>query len=56
MRFFLAITIASLLFATEIIRGSGASFPYSVYQAWIKAYYKENGVRIDYIKKVQAKG
>ncbi len=33
----------------DVIRGSGATFPYSVYQAWIKTYNKETGVRIDYV-------
>ena len=27
--------------AGDIVKGSGASFPYSVYQKWIKAYNKE---------------
>ncbi|QSZ42725.1 phosphate ABC transporter substrate-binding protein PstS [Sulfurimonas aquatica] len=42
--------------AGEIIKGSGASFPYSVYQKWLKAYNKESGVRVDYIKKGSSKG
>lgn len=42
--------------ANDIIKGSGASFPYSVYQKWLKAYHKETGVRIDYIKKGSSKG
>ncbi len=42
--------------ATDIIKGSGASFPYSVYQKWIKAYNKETGIKIDYIKKGSSKG
>ncbi|MBN2817117.1 MAG: phosphate ABC transporter substrate-binding protein PstS [Campylobacterales bacterium] len=51
---------ASVLFsglsANEVIKGSGASFPYSVYQKWIKAYNKETGIKIDYIKKGSSKG
>ncbi|MEA2073135.1 MAG: phosphate ABC transporter substrate-binding protein PstS [Campylobacterota bacterium] len=42
--------------AGDIIKGSGASFPYSVYQKWIKAYNKETGIKIDYIKKGSSKG
>ena len=33
----------------QVIKGSGATFPYSVYQAWIKTYNKETGVKIDYV-------
>ena len=46
----------STLQASEVIKGSGASFPYSVYQKWIKAYNKETGIKIDYIKKGSSKG
>ena len=42
--------------ASDIVKGSGASFPYSVYQKWIKAYNKETGLKIDYIKKGSSKG
>ena len=38
------------------IKGSGASFPYSVYQKWIKAYNKDTGIKVDYIKKGSSKG
>ncbi|NPA60446.1 MAG: phosphate ABC transporter substrate-binding protein PstS [Epsilonproteobacteria bacterium] len=44
------------LSASEIIKGSGASFPYSVYQKWLKAYNKDTGIKIDYIKKGSSKG
>jgi len=42
--------------AADILKGSGASFPYSVYQKWIKAYNKETGLKVDYIKKGSSKG
>ncbi|MEA3370787.1 MAG: phosphate ABC transporter substrate-binding protein PstS [Campylobacterota bacterium] len=42
--------------ANDIVKGSGASFPYSVYQKWIKAYNKETGLKVDYIKKGSSKG
>lgn len=42
--------------ASDIVKGSGASFPYSVYQKWIKAYNKDTGLKIDYIKKGSSKG
>ncbi|MDF1883285.1 phosphate ABC transporter substrate-binding protein PstS [Sulfurimonas sp. SAG-AH-194-C21] len=44
------------LTANDVLKGSGASFPYSVYQKWIKAYNKETGIKIDYIKKGSSKG
>ncbi len=49
------IAVASTLNAADL-KGSGASFPYSVYQKWIKAYNKETGIKIDYIKKGSSKG
>jgi len=57
----LKLTLASTvlvagLSANDVIKGSGASFPYSVYQKWIKAYNKETGIKIDYIKKGSSKG
>ena len=48
--------LASGLAAGDIIKGSGASFPYSVYQKWIKAYNKDTGIKVDYIKKGSSKG
>ena len=42
------LAVASSLNA-EVIRGSGATFPYSVYQAWIKQYNKQTGVKINYV-------
>ena len=51
-----ATVLAGGLSANDVIKGSGASFPYSVYQKWIKAYNKETGIKIDYIKKGSSKG
>jgi len=48
--------LATTIYAGEIVKGSGASFPYSVYQKWIKAYNKETGIKVDYIKKGSSKG
>lgn len=48
--------LVSSLSAADIVKGSGASFPYSVYQKWIKAYNQETGLKIDYIKKGSSKG
>jgi len=48
--------LLSSLNANSIFKGSGASFPYTVYQNWIKAYYDETGARVDYIKKGSSKG
>jgi len=51
-----ASVLTTALSANDVIKGSGASFPYSVYQKWIKAYNKETGIKIDYIKKGSSKG
>ncbi|MFT7860977.1 MAG: phosphate ABC transporter substrate-binding protein PstS [Sulfurimonas sp.] len=48
--------LAGSLSASDIIKGSGASFPYSVYQKWLKAYNKDTGIKVDYIKKGSSKG
>jgi len=48
--------LLTTLNAGDVIKGSGASFPYSVYQKWLKAYNKETGIKIDYIKKGSSKG
>ena len=48
--------LLTTLNASEIIKGSGASFPYSVYQKWLKAYNADTGVKVDYIKKGSSKG
>jgi len=52
----LASTISTTALNAADLKGSGASFPYSVYQKWIKAYNKETGIKIDYIKKGSSKG
>ncbi|WP_297439995.1 phosphate ABC transporter substrate-binding protein PstS [Sulfurimonas sp.] len=51
-----ATLLASGLSANDVIKGSGASFPYSVYQKWTKAYNKATGIKVDYIKKGSSKG
>ena len=51
-----ASVLISGLAANDIVKGSGASFPYSVYQKWIKAYNKDTGLKVDYIKKGSSKG
>lgn len=48
--------LAGTLGANDIIKGSGASFPYSVYQKWLKAYNEDTGIKVDYIKKGSSKG
>lgn len=37
-------------------KGSGATFPYKVYQNWIGAYHKATGTEIDYISKGSSAG
>jgi phosphate transport system substrate-binding protein len=54
-----ALLVAGALATTAMaadIKGSGASFPYSVYTQWLKAYNKATGIQIDYIKKGSSKG
>ncbi|MEJ2413950.1 MAG: phosphate ABC transporter substrate-binding protein PstS [Sulfurimonas sp.] len=51
-----ASVLAAGLGANDIIKGSGASFPYSVYQSWTQAYYKTTGTKVDYISKGSSKG
>ena len=48
--------LAGSLAANDVIKGSGASFPYSVYQKWTKAYNKATGIKVDYISKGSSKG
>ncbi len=36
------------LYAGDLLRGSGATFPYPLYEAWLKDYQKISNVRIDY--------
>ncbi|MBA1437688.1 MAG: phosphate ABC transporter substrate-binding protein PstS [Epsilonproteobacteria bacterium] len=48
--------LATSLLANDIIKGSGASFPYSVYNAWTKEYFKATGNKVDYISKGSSKG
>ena len=59
MKKFSALLVAGALASSAMaadFQGSGASFPYDVYQGWIKAYYKATGIEIDYIKKGSSKG
>jgi phosphate transport system substrate-binding protein len=49
-----AITTGSALAAD--IKGSGASFPFSVYQGWIKSYNQATGIKVDYVKKGSSAG
>ena len=53
--------LAALMVTTSSVsaadlKGSGATFPYSVYQSWIGAYHKAQGVEIDYIGKGSSAG
>lgn len=60
MKKLVTLALAGAVTATALnavdLKGSGASFPYSVYQKWIKAYNEETGIKIDYIKKGSSKG
>jgi phosphate transport system substrate-binding protein len=50
-----SVVVSSALNAVDI-KGSGASFPYSVYQKWLKAYNHDTGIEVDYISKGSSKG
>jgi len=60
MKKIVTLAIASVVAATAVnaadFKGSGASFPYTVYQKWISAYNKATGIQVDYIKKGSSKG
>lgn len=60
MKKLVSLAIAGVVAATTLnatdLKGSGASFPYSVYQKWIKEYNAQTGIKIDYIKKGSSKG
>lgn len=51
-----ASVLSAALSANDVIKGSGASFPYGVYQSWTQAYYKATGTKVDYISKGSSKG
>jgi len=51
-----ASVLAGSLIAGDVLNGSGASFPYSVYNAWTKEYYKIMGNKVNYISKGSSKG
>ncbi|RXJ68533.1 phosphate ABC transporter substrate-binding protein PstS [Halarcobacter ebronensis] len=52
----LALALATSIATAADIKGSGASFPYSVYQSWIKAYHTSTNVEVDYVKKGSSHG
>lgn len=52
--------LATLVLGSSVLaadfKGSGASFPYSVYQSWISGYHKATGIEVDYISKGSSAG
>ncbi|MBD3840888.1 MAG: phosphate ABC transporter substrate-binding protein PstS [Campylobacterales bacterium] len=60
MKKLVSLTVAGLMATATLnatdLKGSGASFPYSVYQKWIKEYNAQTGIKVDYIKKGSSKG
>lgn len=60
MKKLVTLALAGAVAATTInaadIKGSGASFPYTVYQKWLKEYHDQTGIKVDYIKKGSSKG
>jgi phosphate transport system substrate-binding protein len=52
----LASALLTSALAGEIVQGSGASFPYSIYDKWIKEYSKQTGKKINYEKKGSSAG
>jgi len=60
MKKIITLAIATIISGTSLnavdVKGSGASFPYSVYQKWLKQYNAQTGIKVDYIKKGSSKG
>jgi len=60
MKKIVILVIAGIISTTSLnavdIKGSGASFPYSVYQKWLKEYNSQKGIKVEYIKKGSSKG
>jgi len=60
MKKVIGLTVAALVASSALsavdFKGSGASFPYSVYQKWIKAYNKSTGTKIDYVSEGSGAG
>lgn len=48
--------LASISLNATDLKGSGASFPYSVYQKWLKEYSKQTGIKVLYEKKGSSAG
>ncbi|RXK01125.1 phosphate ABC transporter substrate-binding protein PstS [Arcobacter sp. CECT 8986] len=53
---FTALALSTTFATAADIKGSGASFPYSVYQSWIKAYHSATQTQVDYVKKGSSSG
>ncbi|AXX92705.1 phosphate ABC transporter substrate-binding protein PstS [Malaciobacter molluscorum LMG 25693] len=53
---FTALALGTTFASAADIKGSGASFPYSVYQSWIKAYHSATQTQVDYVKKGSSSG
>lgn len=51
-----ALVVSTGLLNAADIKGSGASFPFIVYQGWIKAYNQATGIKVDYVKKGSSAG
>lgn len=46
--FFTLLLAFSYIFANPVINGAGASFPANVYMSWVKDYFTNTGIRINY--------
>jgi phosphate transport system substrate-binding protein len=42
------LALTSVVCAEEMLNGAGATFPYPVYSAWAKDYYKATGIKLNY--------
>lgn len=56
INFLAALALATSIATAADITGSGASFPFKVYQEWIKEYNASTGIQVDYISKGSSKG
>jgi phosphate transport system substrate-binding protein len=46
--FIVVLTMASSVFAEDMLNGAGATFPYPVYSAWANEYNKVTGIKLNY--------
>ncbi len=46
--FFFLSFLTNQSFASQMINGAGATFPYPLYSSWANDYFKTTGIKINY--------